>query len=505
MKRLITFLGTGDYKPVEYAWEGTGQSTTPYIADALAQLWKPDEVVVLTTPESADMHRGELGKLLEQNESVKVVWEQQPAGRSTDEQWQQLELLRKHLQVEKDDDVLLDITHGFRAQPFMAGATVSLLQAAGQVSGNVGIVYGEFNRADNTGCIWDLGLYVQLMEWAQALHVFMKTGVATAVVDLGKDAKKRVSNNVRMTGGKKYPEFSKLVNAIERFANDLATVRLASIITGYEQDHRKKPNAQGSAKTLIDAIDKHSEEVRQLIPPLELVLDQLVKEIRPLVASALASDDGQRALKALADYYLSLQRYPEAAVVLREAQINLYAADEAIEVNTPSFSKEQRRSAEAAFRNHPDAKAIAEIRNDIEHGGINQQPLKPDDLARRLKELVEQCDWTTRHHAEATSTNTRTLFVSRHPGAQEWAQNQNISIDIFVTHLDLDELEPGDLVIGTLPVNVIAAIQSSGYRYAHLSLSLTPDLRGKELSAEQLNNCGAKLCAYRVEKLPFDE
>ncbi|MDN3686095.1 CRISPR-associated protein Csx16 [Vibrio sinaloensis] len=35
-------------------------------------------------------------------------------------------------------------------------------------------------------------------------------------------------------------------------------------------------------------------------------------------------------------------------------------------------------------------------------------------------------------------------FVSRHPGAKQWAKTQLIEVDQFVSHLDISQVEMGD-------------------------------------------------------------
>ena len=47
-------------------------------------------------------------------------------------------------------------------------------------------------------------------------------------------------------------------------------------------------------------------------------------------------------------------------------------------------------------------------------------------------------------------------FISRHSGAIEWAKQQNLPVDRFESHLDVDEVKPGDRVYGTLPVELTA-------------------------------------------------
>jgi len=84
-------------------------------------------------------------------------------------------------------------------------------------------------------------------------------------------------------------------------------------------------------------------------------------------------------------------------------------------------------------------------------------------------------------------------FVSRHPGAVDWAKIQGITVDHWVSHLAADEVESCDTVIGTLPVQLAAAVCSRGARYLNLSLDLPFEWRGRELSAQELVAADARL------------
>ncbi|NCA70643.1 MAG: CRISPR-associated protein Csx16 [Sphingobacteriia bacterium] len=95
-----------------------------------------------------------------------------------------------------------------------------------------------------------------------------------------------------------------------------------------------------------------------------------------------------------------------------------------------------------------------------------------------------------------------TYFVSRHPGARDWAAEEGIAVDAVIDHLDPAIIAPGDILIGSLPVNLAAEVCTRGARYLNLSLDLTAALRGVELSAEQMRACGARVEEYRIQRLP---
>lgn len=95
-----------------------------------------------------------------------------------------------------------------------------------------------------------------------------------------------------------------------------------------------------------------------------------------------------------------------------------------------------------------------------------------------------------------------TYFITRHHGAIEWAQVNGVHFDVHLEHLlGLDELRVGDVIIGTLPINIVCQINELGVDYIHLSLDIPPHLRGVELSAVQLDECKASLERFFVKKL----
>lgn len=90
-------------------------------------------------------------------------------------------------------------------------------------------------------------------------------------------------------------------------------------------------------------------------------------------------------------------------------------------------------------------------------------------------------------------------LVTRHPGAIEWAARQGVKVDRQLGHLDPAVIQPGDVVIGILPVHLAAEVCARGGRYFNLSLDLPESARGRELSAADLDAFGARLEEFAIQ------
>ena len=94
-----------------------------------------------------------------------------------------------------------------------------------------------------------------------------------------------------------------------------------------------------------------------------------------------------------------------------------------------------------------------------------------------------------------------TYFISRHPGAVEWAESEGFHVDERLAHFDVSIVQQGDRVLGTLPINLVAEVNTRGGEYLHLTLELPSDRRGKELTAQDMREFGARLEPYQAIKL----
>ena len=94
-----------------------------------------------------------------------------------------------------------------------------------------------------------------------------------------------------------------------------------------------------------------------------------------------------------------------------------------------------------------------------------------------------------------------TYLVGRHDGARDWFERRDVNRDELIPHLDVEIVEPGDVVVGTLPVNLAAEVCSRGGRYVHLSMRVPAEFRQRELTPEQMDEFGATLEEFTVRRV----
>jgi CRISPR-associated protein Csx16 len=92
-------------------------------------------------------------------------------------------------------------------------------------------------------------------------------------------------------------------------------------------------------------------------------------------------------------------------------------------------------------------------------------------------------------------------LITRHPGALNWANQQQLPYDQHCNHLAITQIRAGDLIYGTLPIPLIAAANKRGARYFHLEMNLPETQRGTELTAEQLEQLKAHWVEYRATQI----
>ena len=384
-RRLVSFLGTGDYQPVTYELDGRTAATTPFVARALAELLDPAEVVILATEQAATKHWAALEKAFEEARIAPPRFVKVPAGGDRAELFELFRILREQLRP-RPGRIDLDITHGFRAQPFFAASVLAFTRAVDDPPREVRVLYGAFEQRSEDGKapIWDLTYLVEVLDWAQALRLFLRTGrageAAAATERLGRELGKAWAE-----GGKKgaQPRLQALGKALRQFGDDLETLRTGDLLLGRDG----KTKGRASARELVQALEAARAEVDRHLPPLAQVLDEVEAMVRLLVGEFrdLQAAEGRRAVGALAELYLRLGRYLEAIATVREGLVNEKAPVAATRPAAADFDAEARKQTEEELGQDRVFRAAADLRNDLLHAQYRK-----GSGARRAEAIVEQ-------------------------------------------------------------------------------------------------------------------
>ena len=186
MLKVITFLGLGPkngYQPTTYIKHDKSDShTTHLFPEAVAKLYEPDLNIIMVTEQVLEDPRGYLAYLREElNPKLREV--KIPEGKSESELWEIFDICAK--QIDPEDEIILDITHGFRSSPLLIFIVAAYLRQVKKVELKH-ILYGAFEARDpvaNETPIFDLTPFVELLEWMNAVNVFQNYGDARPIAN----------------------------------------------------------------------------------------------------------------------------------------------------------------------------------------------------------------------------------------------------------------------------------------------------------------------------------
>jgi CRISPR-associated protein Csx16 len=389
--RLVSFLGTGQfdaeikanrYRPTKYGWGQKLSKETEWIIQGFSECFPlpPDEIIVLATPTAREKILERLKTAGQSPTFPDFRMIEFPEGGDDHVVWRQFSCLKNNLRVENDTNVVLDITHGFRSQPFFAAAVIAFIRAIDEPRRKIQVVYGAYEAKDegsNVTPIWDLTPFVDLLDWTRELMLFLKTG--------------RAKGTEKLIGSA--PEFAALAKSIGRFGADLETMRTGALLLGSGDEKSAAGDLQGE----LDAAKGHVED---RFPPFADVLEQVRGMIDPMVINPqpLNTPEAHGALANLAKLYLSMGRYVEAATTAQEGWVSLYADDAAATPGNERCDASPRKEAAEVWRasekKYPHK--ASKIRNDIDHAGYRPLPMTRDKVIEDVTSLVENFASATR-------------------------------------------------------------------------------------------------------------
>ena len=89
------------------------------------------------------------------------------------------------------------------------------------------------------------------------------------------------------------------------------------------------------------------------------------------------------------------------------------------------------------------------------------------------------------------------VIVSRHQGALNWLKKHHPEFDNveYFSHINEKDIKD-NIVIGTLPINLAKLAKE----YWHLSMSIPSEMRGVELTIEDMENLDCKIEGFIIKR-----
>lgn len=173
---VLTTIGVGNLKVATYAWNDR-QFRTDFFPEALAAWFPEATIIVLATDEAAVARTAKLEALGSRCHLVSI-----PVGKSQDEFWAIFNAVTQALP--EGEQVVLDITHGFRSLTLLTFLSLGFLRFAKEIELKH-VLYGAFEAStDDVKPVFDLTPFVTMLDWANATNRFLETGDARKLTPL---------------------------------------------------------------------------------------------------------------------------------------------------------------------------------------------------------------------------------------------------------------------------------------------------------------------------------
>lgn len=376
---VLSVLGMGRYEPAEYVW-GERRHEAAFFSAALA-VWFPEATLkVLATEKAWRTHGDALRAAAPGAERVPI-----PDGANEEELWRIFNTLAQA--IPENEEVIFDITHGFRSLPVLALLATAFLRVAKNVRVRH-LLYGAYeqrNEATQETPVFDLTPFADLLDWTAATERFLETGDARKFAAL-------------VTANRRYSPRD-VGTALETLSEALLTNRPAL--------------AQEQARHLGQRIEEaRAGDWEARHAPFQLLLERIAHTFSPL-----ADAEPLRSQWAQIDWLAHHGHYPAAAALAREWLVSVRIWKTGGTILPPrdkgrgkeegeSWTK-QRREAEDWLNDKEKAVSsgwepllqqwlnTTNLRNDLMHCGMRYKPGSPKTLQeltsllpRKLAEAV---------------------------------------------------------------------------------------------------------------------
>lgn len=341
-----------------------------------------------------------------------------PDGNNTEEIWKIFATVYE--QIEEGDELYFDITHSFRSIPMLIMVLINYAKLLKNISVK-SISYGNFegrNRQSDTAPIVDITPFSDLQDWTQGTRQFIKNGNVDELTQL---ISQSVDPIVREAKGSNQgaTAIKLLSRSLNQFTQDLQTNRSKSLFEGK------------TVQCMVRALEEADEE---LIPVFKPILRKIKESITPfnvdnnilvgleaikwtynngLIQQAITMADELLTTFLCAELQLNENSRQDRSLVksalticynkMPEADWKLDGTIVAKKGNISEEEWQQKRTEkheicrQLILNKHISGFAktgntLTDLRNDINHAGMVNNPSKADKLKQNVKQLITIID-----------------------------------------------------------------------------------------------------------------
>lgn len=535
-KLFISILGTGYYRECEYCYEGVLYPKTKYIQIATleqigARTWTEEDAIRIFMTDKAEKENWDKNLSTRKdrdseaeieyirleseldamgiNADIKAI-KGLPIGKNVNEIWEIFSLIFN--EVQKDDELYIDLTHGLRYMPMIA-LVLSDYAKFLQSTKLKQLSYGSFETKDAFGHepIINLMPLAVLQNWTTSVSDFMRLGHAdslkSAIKDelapllRNKDSRTKLVINTNALGGR-----------IDDYVNELITCRGISIADGV------------SALKLVEDL-KCIENTG--IPALNPILEKLRDSI------PVSDSEVERCYRA-SKWCFEKKLYQQSITLLQEGIITFLCircgidykdqtkrgdVAHAFDIKDNSYagtSKEYENSTELNrllrdefIRNREFVHKYVDlksVRNDFNHAGFRskQLPLKPDKIKSKLGSCLDFFATYLTGNDKLSSERERVfLNLSNHPFG-EWFADQISCAQNYGRICDWD-FPQVDSALSSMDIDSRAEDITSEVLSVYAGCDLTVHVMGEMTMTyalvSKLKSCGIRCVASCSERV----
>lgn len=408
--KLLTFLGTANYRETLYKWEGrTCRSRFSPLASCA--FLEPEEIIVFLTADAEREIFPEFAR--EAPESVRVRPVSVPLGADEAELWHIFDLVAGC--VQPGEEVAFDITNGLRSFPLLGLLAAAFLRSGLDVRLKA-VLYGAFDVGRVLGNgetpMFDLTPMLALLEWSAAADRFNRTGDSRYLASL--------IAGQRAVLGKAAQGDPDLQNKAGRLGN------LAGALTGISQSLQliRPFQTMESAEGLAERVEKARPALARSAAarPFVMLLDTIQQTYSPLgMRDPLEQSvlwQSLRKQRQIIRWYADREQWVQAVTLAREWLVNWFMArlelpdltnsedrartEQVINIEARQYLDACRRKTafNALFlRGIPSLtealdlwSRLGDVRNDINHAGMRPDPGQPKNLIETIHHNLDLLD-----------------------------------------------------------------------------------------------------------------